>query len=461
MNSELIQLYSFLEKLEGSSSLLEHISVYNDGLEAPYHLKPLADAFWRILQGEPVHVLCSVPPGHGKSLSLSNWCAKYLHEHPTHTIAYITYSQKLALKQSRICQEMVLKLGHKLKRGAESLQGWLLDEGGGFVCSGRGGTITGFHFNVIIVDDSLANREEAESHVIKDGLEDWFTSTVYSRLKKDGAIIVNGTRWASDDLIGRLIDKDDEAQAEGKARTWEIINLPAINSKGEALWPALYPVEVLAKKRKVLGEYDWASLYQGSPNPRGSMLFHEPTNDNYYSIPSLQNARIVIGVDPAASSKNHADYSVICVASTYGKDENQVTEILDMWYGQIEIPELVEKIHEYSTNWGARVIVESVGGFKGVAQMLRRIDRNIPVIETTPTTDKYTRAIPLIAAWNDGRVKLPSDVQWTRRLLKELKAFTATGSTTTDDMIDAMNIAWSALNLPDGIRKGVHSLRTK
>jgi predicted phage terminase large subunit-like protein len=410
-------------------------------------MRPLAELFHRIDSGDEVYACVSFPPRHSKTLSILNWIARYIQRYPAKTVAYVTYAANLAESKSRICRDLTLRLGVRLKRDSKSLTEWRTLQGGGFLCTGRDGALTGHGVDLLIIDDPLSNREEAESQIIKDKLEAWFTSTAMTRLEPGGSVIVNGTRWAKDDLIGRILQDDTEG--------WEYINIPAINDDGEALWPNRWPVEKLQKRRRIIGEYDWASLYQGQPIPKEGVAFGEPT---YYNVANIVGARLVISVDPAATSKNYADHSVICVASAVGKKETQIVDILDIWRGQVEIPALVQKIKEIAEHWGAPVYVESIGGFKAVPQMLRSIAPNLKIYENyAQGGDKFTRALPLIAAWANKRVRLPKDKEWVKHVLRETDNFSPSGSK-VDDIIDAMQIAFTAINktrdpMDRGIRK--------
>ena len=82
------------------------------------------------------------------------------------------------------------------------------------MAAGAGGAFTGSGFKIGIVDDIFKNREEAESEVIRNSRWDWFRSTFYTRQEGATAIIVINTRWHTDDLVGRLIEKQIQRIAE-------------------------------------------------------------------------------------------------------------------------------------------------------------------------------------------------------------------------------------------------------
>ena len=109
-------------------------------------------------------------------------------------------------------------------RQANSEAEWETREGGGLRAVGVGSGVTGFGANLIIVDDPVKSRSEAESERMRENVWDWFNDDLYTRLEPDGSIILIQTRWHEDDLAGRLLR---EAREEG-GEQWEVVNLPAL-----------------------------------------------------------------------------------------------------------------------------------------------------------------------------------------------------------------------------------------
>lgn len=59
--------------------------------------------------------------------------------------------------------------------------------------------------NIGIVDDPIKNKEEAVNERAKDNHWDWHKNTSLSRMVEGAIQIIIMTRWATDDLAGRLI----------------------------------------------------------------------------------------------------------------------------------------------------------------------------------------------------------------------------------------------------------------
>lgn len=435
-----LALWKTLEDMSGVDSVLDFVPFTSPRYTRPEHLRPVAELFWRA-EREPVYACISTPPRHGKTESILHWAARHIVRHPEHTVAYCTYVDSLARSKSRKAREIALANGVQLSKDMSGAKEWRTLQGGGMLATGVGGPLTGQGVNLLIVDDPIKNRADAESPTIRERIFDWFTSTAVSRVEAcgngpQGSIIVNMARWHDDDIVGRLADFTDS-----KVK-WEIINLPAIDDGGLPLWADRWPADALDIRRRLVGEYDWSSLYLGQPRPKGSRVFKEPSRFRYAD---LVGARLAIGCDPAATAKNNADHSVIVVVAAKGSGVNQTVDVLDVWRGQVEIPTLVGKLAEMQNHWGAPAFIESVGGFKAVPQMLRQINPRLRVVDVNVTTDKFTRSLAVSAAWNEGRVRVPMEAPWVPNFLAEVLRFTGVGDA-KDDQVDALAHAFNAVD---------------
>jgi len=345
-------------------------------------------------------------------------------------IGYVGHTIKFAQGKSRSARDYSRSVGLVIREDADALSEWRNSVGGGVVATGIEGALTGLGFNLLIIDDPVKDRESAESQLIRDKTYDWFTSVANTRLEPNGSIIVVHTRWHPDDLIGRLAAKEHD---------WTYINLKAIDDNGKPLWPEQWSLDELNKKRSQGGEYDWASLYQGDPRPRGGQLFKTPLR---YDAPALDDARIIIAVDPAASEKNHADYSVAVVLAVRGYESDMRADVLEVIRGQWEIPKLCHELQILQKKWGSALCIEAQGVGMAVPQVLKSINPLLQIVEIKPKGDKYTRSQPIAAAWNEGRVRVPLHAYWLNDFLTEMGNFTGI-SDKHDDQVDAISHAWN------------------
>jgi predicted phage terminase large subunit-like protein len=414
--------------------LLNFITRISPQYSAPRHLQPLVDVLDAAERG-PVRALISVPPRFGKTDTVLHAAARWLRRFPGDTVAYASYAADIAHSKSRLARDHAIKAGVQLRGDSNAVHEWRTTSNGGMIATGIGGPLTGHGAKLLIVDDPFANRQEAESAIKRQAVHDWFNSTALTRLEPKGSVLVVHTRWHGDDLIGRL-------EREGG---WQVINLPALDELGVSLWEERWPATVLEERHVLVGEYDWASLYQGRPRPRGGALFANATR---YDTPELAGARIIIGVDPAASEKTYADYSVAVVLAVHGRGATMRCDVLDVMRAQLEIPKLIARLRELQTRYpGAPMAVEAVGGFRAVPQMLRSVDPLLNVTEIHPATDKFIRAQPVSAAWNAGRVRIPVSAPWVAAFLDEVQNFTGVRDA-HDDQVDALAHAWNHAHEP-------------
>jgi predicted phage terminase large subunit-like protein len=431
------ELWTLLERMDGAESLLGFVPTMTRIYEEPRHLAPLALSLYDAEQGRAVRECVSVPPRHGKTEKLLHFIAWYLQRHPDHLLAYISYQAEVAKSKSKKARLLAERAGVALSPDSQAAGEWRTTAGGGLLATGVGGPLTSHGVQVLIVDDPFKNREEAESPIVRQAVHDWFTSTAMTRIEPGGSAFVVHTRWHDDDLIGRLL-QDSEVK-------WGNLNLKAISDAGSALWPTRWPLDALELRRREVGPYNWASLYQGEPRPKGGRVFNEPGR---FVAADLNGARIVIACDPAASESTTADHSAIVVMGARGTGLEQIFYVLEVWRGQVTVPQLVAVLHAQQKRWGAPVIVESAGGFKAVAQSLRAIDPYLKVVEVTPLGDKFQRAQPCAAAWNDQRVRVPLDSAqkpWLKPYLDEMRKFTGVKDA-QDDQVDATSHAFNAVN---------------
>lgn len=462
-----VELWQTLEALEGADSLLDWIPRMSPTFESPRHLTRLAEVLVRS-QYEPVYCWISVPPRHSKTETLLHYVPWRMHRDPASEMAYCTYEANLAYTKSRRMRELAEQTGIQFKRAARNVKEWETLQGGKLIATGVGGPITGKGAKLLIIDDPFKNREEAESPVIRQKVWDWFTSTALTRVEPGGSVIVCHTRWHDDDLIGRIQKEFTGDQA------WTGIHFPAVEEfpegKRKALWPSRWTLQELDRKRRLVGEYDWASLYQGRPRPKGGRLFGSVSRYEYPMIVERDKPyKIIIGADPAATEKTSADYSAAVVMAFQGEWNTLdfKADILEVYRGQVTIPDFVARLRDLSVKWGAPIAVEAVAGFKAVPQMLRNLDKKLKVVEAPALGDKFTRALPVSAAWNDGRVRVPSLAKdWQCSLsdfLSEVESFTGIKDR-HDDMVDAMAHCYNSAqmiipqvvkNVPQLIKSGL------
>ena len=418
----------------------------------------------RLCADEPIRVLVSMPPQHGKTLSAHGCIVRDLLKNPSKFWAYITYSIDKGRQESGQIRALATRAGVELQTGTRALGNWRTPQGGGLLATGVGGPITGQRsLKRIVVDDAIKSNEDAESAIIRDKVFDWFQASVMSRAHPDTGIVVIGTRWHHDDLIARLA-----AQTHNGEKLWEVINLPAIDDYGAPLWARQRPIDFLLKQKSGMTSYLWNALYMGRPVPRGEAVFGvevpyahgEPTFSEdgaldvgaYLGLLAAEAFRIGGGLDLAYTEKKKSDYSVaVVLARLYTPDPDEDRYyVLDVRRAQRPPPEFHEEAIEplEETYPGIRFRCYLATSEMGSGQFMRKLGTNIETHRAR--VDKFQRAQPVAAAWNAGRVFVPANTQkspapaWLTDFLDEVQKFTGV-SDKHDDQVDALAAAFDVL----------------
>ncbi len=218
-------------------------------------------------------IILTVPPRHGKSEFISvNTPIWYLEKYSNKYVMNISYGLDLVTDFSLKVRTAFLDednhhlLSTRLRHDKLKIDRFLTTANGGVTAAGIGGPITGRGADLLIVDDYIKNAEAALSAPQKQSAWEWFKSTAWTRLEPNASVIVLATRWAQDDLIGRILEEWSEMN-------WIIINLPAIAREndplgrkvGEPLWPERYNLKALMEIKMALGSYWWSAMYQQDP----------------------------------------------------------------------------------------------------------------------------------------------------------------------------------------------------
>ena len=109
----------------------------------------------------------------------------------------------------------------------EAVESWSTSNAGEYKAVGVGGAIAGRRGDLIVVDDPMKSREEADNLLVRDRVWDWYRGDLIGRLKPTGRIVLVMTRWHHDDLAGRLLEQEPER--------WRVLSLPAIAEEDDAL----------------------------------------------------------------------------------------------------------------------------------------------------------------------------------------------------------------------------------
>ena len=442
--------------------LLPFVERFNPDYQAGWVHKDICqrlEEFSRdVTEKKSPRLMLFMPPRHGKStLASVAFPAWHLGRNPQHEFISCSYSGSLAMGFSRKVRGLLREEGYKsafktrLDPQSQSAEAWLTTSGGGYVAAGVGGGITGKGAHILVIDDPVKNRDDAESANARSSAWDWYTSTAYTRLAPGGGVLVILTRWHDDDLAGRLLKA-----AADNGEQWEVVNYPAraevdeaFRKQGEALHRERYDEDALARIEKAVGPRDWSALYQQNPVADDGEYF---TRDmiSYYDSDDIDHDRMrfYCAWDLAIGKNDRNDYTVGIVV---GVNEQDQLFVVDMVRGRFDGFELVEQILDMYEMWKPSIIGIEKGHIEmALGPFLEKRVRERGLYEAyfkdlkTGRRDKEARARAIQGRMQQGMVFLPKEEQFTGPLVAELLRFP---NGVHDDQVDAL--AWIGLMMTE------------
>lgn len=406
------------------------------------HLLLIRKRLGQIFDGSLKKLMVFMPPRHGKSNAITiRFPAWYLEKRPTDRVIVGAYNQTLANKFSRQTRKIAMER-IAISKDRTAVEDWETEVGGGHRAVGVGGGITGQGGNLIIIDDPVKNREEANSKAYQEKVWDWYTDDLSTRMEPGAAIILIMTRWHQDDLAGRILTSED-------GPNWTVINLPAIaemdedgkldelgRAEGQALCPERYNVEALLAIKTVLGA-SFQSLYQQRPSAVEGEIWKRQWWNYYKELPMGPHMTIS-SWDTAFKAKQRNDPWGCIVAKVYANGI-YITYRLNR---KMETPDGKREIKNVNSMDPANaILIEDKASGQNTIQELRR-ETTLPIIAfNIGTNDKEERANLATPTVEAGNVYLPEEAPWLVEFIDALAVF-PNGKHDEDSDILAQLIIW-------------------
>ena len=394
------------------------------------HHTLLCEKLEAIEAGKIKRLMVFMPPGSAKSTYASvvfpTW---FMGRAKRRNVIVATYASDLARKIGRrarsilkqpIYQE-VFKTGLSAAVGAADE--WALDNENEFMGGGILSGITGNRADLIIVDDPIKGRQEADSETIRERTKQEYQDSILTRLKPGGRVVIIQTRWHEDDLSGSLLPESYEGQSGpvlcNDGQVWEIINLPAEARRaddplgrkiGEMLWPEWFDENHWKVYRA--NARTWAALYQQNPVPDDGTYFLRGSFRRFIDAdlpPSLR----YYGTSDYAVSDGGGDYTRLRI---WGIDSSIPARVfmVDGWGGQTSSDKWIESQIDLIARYRPQAWYGEAGVIqKAVEPALRQRmrDRRVscPLIWMPSSVDKAARARSAQAMVAEGRIYIRDD----------------------------------------------------
>lgn len=407
-----------------------------------------------VAKGRCQRLMWSMPPQEGKSERTSRRFPLWLLiQNPDLRIGIVSYEKGVARRWGRAIRNDIIsypELGLAVRDDTAAAHEWQLDGHlGGVYSVGIGGALTSRPVDVLLIDDPLKGRKEADSEAFRKACKDFYTDTARTRLGPKAMQIIIQTRWHEDDLTGWLL-------AGPSGHEWRYINIPAqAESDDDPLGrePGQYLVSARGRSaadweatKRDVGSRTWAALYQGRPAPAEGSLFKR---QHWRWYPASRAARrddgtmwvhgadeVIQSWDMAFKDTRKSDFVVGQVWARFGADVYLLDQIRD----RLDFPATQQAVKALSAKWPqshCKLVEDKANGPAIIAQLRSVVPGLIPV---NPQDSKYARASSVAPFQESGNVHLPDPAlaPWIDEYVVEHTSFP---NSPHDDQVDCTSQA--------------------
>ena len=368
----------------------------------------------------------SMPTRFGKSLLATSFTVWLFLRDQSTRVLRASYASELAETFGVQVKDQYLKFFERNGQRIPDVEGtrsrWSIDgqKQPNHAGVGIGGGITGFGFDIAIVDDTAKNMLEATSAAYSRQLQVFKESVLLGRLEGRRKILNVGTRWTVNDWFSMWPDADNYV-------------LPAMID-GRSCCEAWKTTAELELERSRVSDAVWNAQYMQAPTETGRVRLFE----------GWQPERV--------KTYGGTLYAVIDPATDYGKDwfvigiysvDRGIVTLVDMFAEKAATP---ERAAEWLKRWDVDIaFCESNGVGRSVIGKLR--DAGIDNVAGFATkTDKYSRAyVQRDDMLNYFRIHDGCNPDAVAELLREADAFPVTGDDIHDDLLDDVVMAFEKL----------------
>ena len=358
-----------------------HKKFYVDRAKKAEHLKILCDELQDFLYNDDEHdvFICNMGPRHGKTFTVASLCNYHLGKFPDAHIMIGTYNERLSTKTAKLVRNTIntkrtgsgeivyndIFPDSKIQYGSASINNWALEESyDSFLSTSPNGSSTGFGASLLIIDDIVRDKKEAFNESVLEEHWDWFNNTMVSRLEEGGKIIVIATRWASNDLSGRI------TEAYGD-RVRSLTMKTCLDEKeGKMLCPQLLSFKTYKQKISNMDARIAAANYQQICIDEESRVYKNLKTYSYQEFAKNKKGFEIYSYCDTADEG--ADY--LCNIIWAWNFAERKAYILDVYYTQDPMEVTEKEVAKRLTKYGVNLArVESNNGGRGFARNVIRI----------------------------------------------------------------------------------------
>lgn len=294
------------------------------------HHRVLIDTLESVERGDIKRLMVFMPPGSAKSTYASVvFPVWFMGRAKRRNVIVATYASDLARKIGRRARSILRQLTYRevfgtgLSADTAAADEWALDNENEFMGGGILSGITGNRADLIIIDDPIKGRQQADSETIRTTTRAAYDDDVKTRLKPGGRIVLIQTRWHENDLAGSLLPDDYDGESgwvKGRdGERWFVLSIPAEATRsddplgrkvGEMLWPEWFDSDHWRSFRSNVRT--WSALYQQRPQPDEGSYFKRDFFKRY-RLSELPKDLNKYGTSDYAVTDGGGDFTVLRV----------------------------------------------------------------------------------------------------------------------------------------------------
>ena len=440
-----------------------------------WHIDAVAEHLEAVTRGQIRKLLINIPPGHMKSLLVSVfWPAWEWLQKPEKRGIFSSYASDLSVRDSVRCRSVIESQWFRQSfepdwelAGDQNVKSFFVNTKMGFRISlsvtGKG---TGFRGDCVTVDDPL-NAADAYSKAARDSAIFWWDKTMSSRLNdmRTGSKVIVMQRLHEEDLSGHVLALGGYEHlclpSEFDPSRRCVTSLGVIDKReaeGEALFPEMFPFEVLKQARVDLGTDGFSGQHQQEPVSAEGGMFHRDwwrfwsdggqrvrRDGNLVARPRgcsdlpprplpEKFDRVVLSLDATFKDAKASDFVCLTKWGFLGADRfllRRIKERLDFVKTKhlMIVESAIEPIAE-------KKLVEDKANGPAIISELKSKIPGLVAIE--PKGSKEARAYSVQPEVEAGNVYLPDGADWLEDYVGELATFPLSKN---DDQVDSTSQA--------------------
>lgn len=441
-------------------SLLEFVLHVDKNYKVGAHHRHLARLLEDMAFGRQDRITVSIAPRFGKSqLTSIYFPAWFIGNFPDKKIMMVSHTADLAVDFGRKVRNLVSTDAYKavfpdvsLAADSKSAGRWSTNKGGEYFAVGVGGALAGRGADLLCIDDPHNEQDVLNgNYEVFDKAYEWYTYGARTRLMPGGRVAVVATRWAQNDLIGRVI-QDMARNPDGDQ--WEVVEFPAIveseppeggDPVQKSLWPDQWSLESLLRTKASMPPFQWNAQYMQNPTSAEAAIIKKEWWRQWEKASPPNCEYIIMALDAAAEENNRADFTALTTWGIFYRDGDDgapqanivlLNSIKERW----EFPTLKKRAYEEYKEWQPDwFVVEKKSAGTALYQEMR--SAGVPVQEFTPhrgSGDKTARLNSVSDIFASGMVWYPAGRRWAEEVVDEVCGFPAMPN---DDLVDSTVMA--------------------